>query len=382
MTGVQTCALPISTESNCSLSSNYNPSKPDRTLEAEYMAFAALGGTTVSLTKSINPTPIPGPIGGIAPVDGIVLATGRIDLVGITLPVFGPLPSAAFPGANGAPFLISYGQSLGGAQPAPNPGATGPAFAPNPFNFPDNGGLALLLDPGADNKINPDPATVPGTPVPALPIDTTKVPLLGGTPVPEGFLVTPHAGTGLSANDVQTMLAQGVQQAVQIRAAIRLPLNNFTRMTLAVTDNNGEVLGLFRMPDGTTFSLDIAVAKGRNVAYYDNPSQLQAVDQLPGIPKGVAFTNRTFRYLALPRFPEGIDGSPPGYFSQLNDGGANPANATQVGPRLPASAFQSVYGFAAFHPQSNFRDPTDILDRKSTRLNSSHIPLSRMPSSA
>jgi uncharacterized protein GlcG (DUF336 family) len=196
-----------------------------------------------------------------------------------------------------------------------------------------------------------------------LPIDTTKVPLLGGTPVPEGFLVTPHAGTGLSANDVQTMLAQGVQQAVQIRAAIRLPLNNFTRMTLAVTDNNGEVLGLFRMPDGTTFSLDIAVAKGRNVAYYDNPTQLQAVDQLPGIPKGVAFTNRTFRYLALPRFPEGIDGSPPGYFSQLNDGGANPANATQVGPRLPASAFQSVYGFAAFHPQSNFRDPTDILNQ-------------------
>lgn len=365
----------FATESNCSLASNYDPTKPDRTLEAEYMAFAALGGTSVSLTKSINPTPIPGPIGGIAPVDGIVLATGRIDLVGITLPVFGPLPSAAFPGANGAPFLISYGQSLGGSQPAANPGATGPAFAPNPFNFPDNGGLALLLDPGADNKINPNPATVPGTPVPGLPVDSAKVPLLSGTPVPEGYLVTPHAGTGLSANDVQTMLAQGVQQAVQIRAAIRLPLNNFTRMTLAVTDNNGNVLGLFRMPDGTTFSLDIAVAKARNVAYYDNPDQLQAVDQLPGIPKGVAFTNRTFRYLALPRFPEGIDGSPPGYFSQLNDGGTNPANATQVGPRLPASAFQSVYGFAAFHPQSNFRDPTDILNQNGVVFFPGSVPV-------
>lgn len=353
----------FATESNCSLASNYNPSKPDRTLEAEYMAFAALGGTTVSLTTSINPTPIPGPIGGVAPVNGVTLATGRIDLVGITLPVFGPLPSAAFPGANGAPFLISYGQSLGGSQPSPNPGATGPAFAPNPFNFPENGGLALLLDPGADNKINPDPATVPGMAFPGLPVDTTKVPLLAGTAVPEGFLVTPHAGSNLSADDVQKMIAQGVQQAVQIRAAIRLPLNNFTRMTLAVADTNGDVLGLFRMPDGTTFSIDIAVAKSRNVAYYNNPAELQPVDKLPGVAPGTAFTNRTFRYLALPRYPEGIDGAPPGFFSQLNDGGTNPANGAQVGPRLPASAFQSVFGFAAFHPQSNFRDPFNILNQ-------------------
>lgn len=277
------------------------------------MAFAALGGTTVSLTTSINPTPIPGPIGGVAPVNGVILATGRVDLVGITLPLFGPFPSAAFPGANGAPFLISYGQSLGGSQPSPNPGATGPAFAPNPLNFPETGGLALLLDPGADNKINPDPATVPGTPVPGLPVDNAKVPLLAGTAVPEGFLVTPHAGSNLSADDVQKMIAQGVQQAVQIRAAIRLPLNNFTRMTLAVADTNGDVLGLFRMPDGTTFSIDIAVAKSRNVAYYNNPSELQPVDKLPGVARGTAFTNRTFRYLALPRYPEGIDGAPRGF---------------------------------------------------------------------
>lgn len=356
-------ATGFATASNCSLSSNYDPSRPDRTLEAEYMAFAALGGTTVSVTPGINPTPIPGPIGDIAPVDGITLATGRIDLVGITLPLFGPFPSAAFPEANGPAFLINYGRSLGGFQPAANPGATGPAFAPNPLHFPDNGGLALLLDPGADNKINPDPATVPGTPVPGLPVDNIQVPLLAGTAVPEGFLVTPHAGSFLTANDVQTMIAQGVQQAVQTRAAIRLPLNNFTRMTVAVTDRNGEVLGLFRMPDGTVFSLDVAVAKARNVGYYDNPALLQAIDRLPGVRPGTAFTNRTFRYLALPRFPEGIDGAPSGYFSQLNDGGANPVNGTQVGPRLSASDFQSVYGFAAFHPQSNFRDPANILNQ-------------------
>lgn len=358
----------FATESNCSLSSNYDPSKPDRTLEAEYMAYAALGGATISLTPSINPIPVSGPIGGVGPVSGVVLATGRIDLVGITLPIFGPNPSDAFPGADGAQFLVQYGQSLGGPQSAPNPGATGVNFAP--------GGFAYLLDPGSDNKINPAPATVPGTAaVPPLPIDSTQVVSLPGTPVPEGFLVTPHAGSVLSAADVQRLLAQGVQQAVQIRSAIRLPLNQFSRMTLAVTDTDGEVLGLFRMPDGTTFSLDIAVAKARNVYYYADPALLQPVDQLPGLPAGIAFTNRTFRYLALPRYPEGIDGAPPGYFSQLNDGGTNPTTGQTVGAPLPATAFQSVFGFAAFHPGSNFRDPANILNQNGVVFFPGAVPL-------
>ena len=357
----------FATESNCSLSSDYNPSKPDRTLEAEFMSYAALGGTTVSLTPSINPIPFPGAIGGVEPVSGVVLATGRIDLVGITLPIFGPNPSDAFPGANGAQFLVQYGLSLGGIQNAPNSGAVGPSLAP--------GGFARLLDPGSDNKINPNPATVPGIPVPGLPVDTTQVTFLPGTPVPEGFLVTPHAGSALSAPDVQRILAQGVQQAVQIRSAIRLPLNEFSRMTIAVTDTNGDVLGLFRMPDGTTFSLDIAVAKARNVDYYADPTLLQSVDQLPGLPAGIAFTNRTFRFLALPRYPEGIDGAPPGYFSQLNDGGINPTTGAIVGAPLPATAFQSVFGFAAFHPQSNFRDPANILNQNGVVFFPGAVPL-------
>lgn len=263
--------------------------------------------------------------------------------------------------------MVQYGLSLGGIQDAPNVGAVGPNLAP--------GGFARLLDPGSDNKINPNPATVPGTPVPGLPVDSTQVTFLPGTPVPEGFLVTPHAGSALSAPDVQRILAQGVQQAVQIRSAIRLPLNEFSRMTIAVTDTNGDVLGLFRMPDGTTFSLDIAVAKARNVDYYADPTLLQSVDQLPGLPAGIAFTNRTFRYLALPRYPEGIDGAPPGYFSQLNDGGINPTTGAIVGAPLPATAFQSVFGFAAFHPQSNFRDPANILNQNGVVFFPGAVPL-------
>ena len=105
-------------------------------------------------------------------------------------------------------------------------------------------------------------------------------------------------------------------------------------MIFAVTDPTGEVLGLFRMPDATIFSIDVAVAKARNVAYYADPAQLQAIDQIPGVPAGVAFTNRTFRFVALPHFPEGLDNFPPGPFSILNDGGRSPTRAT----RRPAAA--------------------------------------------
>jgi uncharacterized protein GlcG (DUF336 family) len=149
---------------------------------------------------------------------------------------------------------------------------------------------------------------------------------------------------------------QSVNQALQTRSAIRLPLNQNSKMTIAVTYVTGEVLGLFRMPDGTTFSLDVAVGKARNLRYYDDPTQLQSIDQVPGVPAGTAFTNRTIRYLSLPRFPEGID-FPPGPFSQINDGGTNLNTAQTVGVPLPASAFQSVFGFTSFHPGSNFRQP-------------------------
>ena len=50
-------------------------------------------------------------------------------------------------------------------------------------------------------------------------------------------------------------------------------------------------------------------------------------------------------------------------FSQLNDGGADPLTGLQVGPPLPASAYQSVVGHDAFNPGTNFRDPNNILNQ-------------------
>ena len=66
------------------------------------------------------------------------------------------------------------------------------------------------------------------------------------------------------------------------------------------------------------------------------------------------------------------------------------ANVTLV-KKLPYDALKDLRPVAlmgmsehvlATHPGSGIRTLADLQDRKSTRLNSSHIPLSRMPSSA
>ena len=57
---------------------------------------------------------------------------------------------------------------------------------------------------------------------------------------------------------MEQIVATGIDQANRTRAAIRLPLSSTTRMVLAVTDLEGNVVGLYRMPDATVFSLDVA----------------------------------------------------------------------------------------------------------------------------
>ncbi len=143
-------------------------------------------------------------------------------------------------------------------------------------------------------------------------------------------------------------------------------------MVLAVTDNTGEVLGLFRMPDSTIFSIDVAVAKARNTAYYASgalslPGQVgDRVDQdnngIFDTPIGTAFTNRTFRFLAGPNFPTGATSGPPGDFSILNVAGIDPKTAENLGNVAPsASVFAQIttppVAFDAFNVGRNFRDP-------------------------
>lgn len=273
--------------------------------EAEYIALVASGGSSQAAAQA-------GDTRFFNPATGFDFPFGRIDLVGITLEGVGPIA-----GLDGVRQIVDYGSTLG----------TGTVT---------NSGNQIVTTLG----------------------DTT----VAGRAIPTGWLVAPKSSLvdpGLTANVVQQVIDQGINEANLVRAAIRLPLGQRTKMVLAVADTSGEVLGLYRMPDATFFSIDVAVAKARNTAYYADAGELQPQDQVPGIGPGVAFTNRTFRFLAEPRYPQGVDGTPPGPFSTLNDPGNNPATAENTGAPAPASLIQSVAGYDAFHPNTNFRDPDD-----------------------
>jgi uncharacterized protein GlcG (DUF336 family) len=285
-----------------------------KVLEAEWIAFAAAGGVITTefpfaRIDTINGIPLPA---------GIRLPFGRIDLVGITLEIYGPNPTAA-----------------------------------NPTQ-----GVNQLLQVGAFVGVGPVSGAIPDV--------TPGVPTRDGVTVPQGWLVLPHTtpGSALSQADVERMIMQGIAEANLVRAAIRLPIGQRTKMVFSVSDLDGNVLGLYRMPDATVFSIDVAVAKARNEAYYADPATIVPADRVdddrngvPDLPVGVALTARTFRFLAEPRYPAGIDFTLSGAFSILRDPGINWLTAENVGPALPASVYTSTLGFDAFHVGRNFRDP-------------------------
>lgn len=306
--------------------SEYERTNAPKVLEAEWIAFATAGGTPSAPVGTLN---------GIAPLPGFQLPEGRIDLVGITLEIYGPHPTTSHP-IKGTQRLLQVGAAVGVGDP--------------------NSGADQFVTAGLDNN----PATLGDNDL-----------YLDGEEVPTGWLVLPHAGGDLSAAEVEQIILQGIDEANRVRAAIRLPLGSRTQMVFAVADRDGDVLGLYRMEDATVFSIDVAVAKARNAAYYADAADLQAADQvddnddgISDLPLGAALTARTFRFLAEPRFPAGIDGTLAGDFSILRDPGINPLTAENVGAPLPASAYTSVLGFDAFHVGRNFRDTSSPVSRQ------------------
>jgi uncharacterized protein GlcG (DUF336 family) len=292
-----------------------------RALEAETIALTTLLPVTIPGTGIATATVAPreliaraGGLGGSLPLStgqahrlvNRVNAAARINLGGIALQSFGP--------------------------------RAGPSGVRTLFR------LARLLGPG----------TVNGTNQPVGPGGET---LLPGQPQPDGWLVPATDGVLLSAADVTRLVEQGVSQARRTRAQIRAQ-PTFAKMVLAVADLDGSLLGVFRMPDATVFSIDVAIAKSRNTAYYASPS-LDPLDRVPTVPFGTAFTNRTFRYLSAPKYPSGSATAPPGPFSILNTRGINPRTGLNQGAPLPATALNAtVLGYDSFNPGTNFRAQT------------------------
>jgi uncharacterized protein GlcG (DUF336 family) len=151
-------------------------------------------------------------------------------------------------------------------------------------------------------------------------VDTRFFPFIAGT--------TPSGASALSVGDVQTIVARAAQQANITRAAIRQPPGSNARVTIAVVDAAGQVLGVFRQKDAPVFGFDVAVQKARTAAFY---SSSNAATLLRGAGFGsyvdraaadglrldgsVAFTDRAGGFLHRPFFPDGINNTAPGPFS-------------------------------------------------------------------
>jgi uncharacterized protein GlcG (DUF336 family) len=145
-----------------------------------------------------------------------------------------------------------------------------------------------------------------------------------GQAAPEQYLLGPRASRrtdGLSASDVSRLVAQATATAASARAVIRLPSGQTTKMVIAVTDQDGEFLAIYRMPDAPMFSVDVSMEKARNAYYFStregyevlrgfvvsNPYDHYSWEPDPPAGKGWAITNRTLSFGGQPLFPPGID---------------------------------------------------------------------------
>jgi uncharacterized protein GlcG (DUF336 family) len=151
-------------------------------------------------------------------------------------------------------------------------------------------------------------------------VDTRFFPFVAGA-LPAG----PNA---LTAADVQTIIAHAAQQANITRAAIRQPLGSNARVSIAVVDAGGTVLGVFRQLDAPVFGFDVSVQKARTATFYSSPNAAAlltgagfgnyvaraAADGLR-LDGSVAFTDRAGGFLHRPFFPDGINNSAAGPFS-------------------------------------------------------------------
>jgi uncharacterized protein GlcG (DUF336 family) len=148
-------------------------------------------------------------------------------------------------------------------------------------------------------------------------VDTRFFPFMGGA-----------GPTALTASEVETIIAHAAQQANITRAAIRQPLGSNARVSIAVVDVNGKVLGLFRQLDAPVFGFDVSVQKARTAAFYSNAAAAAllggagfnnyvtraAADGLR-LDGSVAFTDRAGGFLHRPLFPDGINDTAAGPFS-------------------------------------------------------------------
>jgi uncharacterized protein GlcG (DUF336 family) len=130
---------------------------------------------------------------------------------------------------------------------------------------------------------------------------------------PEGYLIGPNAGSKLTQVEVDQIVQNAVETADATRAVIRFPRGARTKMMISVADVDGTLLAVYRMPDATIFSIDVATAKSRNVIYFSS-REPNVRNDLPQVPEGTSISNRTLSFGSQPLYPPGIDNGGEGPF--------------------------------------------------------------------
>lgn len=139
---------------------------------------------------------------------------------------------------------------------------------------------------------------------------------------------TPAGPNALTASEVNTIISRAAQQSNITRAAIRQPLGSNARVTMAVVDTAGVVLGVFRQQDAPVFGFDVAVQKARTAAFFSTPSAAtllrgagfgsyvdRAIADGLRLDGSFAFSDRAIGFLHRPFFPDGINDTAAGPFS-------------------------------------------------------------------
>jgi uncharacterized protein GlcG (DUF336 family) len=133
-----------------------------------------------------------------------------------------------------------------------------------------------------------------------------------------------RAGAALDAADVTRILEQAARQTVVTRAAIRQPLGSHARVSMAVVDLSGAVLGFFQNEEAPNFGIDVAVQKARTANFFSGPGAADDLRRLGlsrfvadglALDGSVAFTSRAVGFLAQPLYPPGIENTAEGPFS-------------------------------------------------------------------
>ena len=199
------------------------------------------------------------------------------------------------------------------------------------------------------------------SPVSAAPASDFISAILGGVPGQMSMRFPVTAGATISVAEANQILGSAAAMANITRAGIRQPIGSNARVTIAVVDVNGAVVGIFRQLDAPVFGLDVAVQKARTAAFFDRADagtklttagfgsyvSRASADGI-GLNGGTAFSDRAIGFLHRPLFPDGINGTNAGPFSTMladwspfNDGLQLDliSTALTVPPPMPCRAY-------------------------------------------